>query len=330
VDEAAAFDMVADFREVLANERQALDLVIRHCAAEPATVVQACEILRGHGSGRRERRVIVSGIGKAGLIARKVAATLSSTGTAAAFIHPVEALHGDLGFVQPDDCAVLMSYSGETVELIRLADELRRLNCPIIAITKSRSSTLGKLSTACLETGEVQEACHLGLAPTSSTTVMLALGDALAIAVAKANGFREEDFARNHPAGALGLRFRAVRGVMRTGNRVVCVDPEMKIKEVVQRVSAAKVGAAVLVRTDGTLLGIFTDGDLRRALLQGGDVLEQAVGAYSSMPCRYVLATDRVSDAMKVFQNTKTEELPALDNQKHVVGVLCLKDIQVF
>jgi arabinose-5-phosphate isomerase len=323
--------MVADFREVLANERQALDLVIRRCAAEPATVAQACEVLRGHARGRRERRVIVSGIGKAGLIARKVAATLSSTGTAAAFIHPVEALHGDLGFVQPEDCAVLMSYSGETVELIRLADELRRLNCPIVGITKSRSSTLGKLSTACLETGEVQEACHLGLAPTSSTTVMLALGDALAIAVAKANDFREEDFARNHPAGALGLRFRAVRGVMRTGDRVVCVNPEMKITEVVKRVSAAKVGAAIIVKGDGTLLGIFTDGDLRRALLKGGDVLEQAVAGHATAPCRRVSACERISDAVKIVQNHRIEELPVVDTETgKVIGLLCLKDIAVF
>lgn len=324
-------EVVRVFQEVLAHERQALDQVAFRLESESETIGKACADLLGNDSRQRDCRLIVSGIGKAGLIARKVAATLSSTGTAATFIHPVEALHGDLGFVQAKDRALLFSYSGETVELIRLADELRQLGCTLVSITRSHQTTLGRLSHSCLETGELKEACHLGLAPTSSTTVMLALGDALAVALAKAKGFREEDFARNHPGGALGLRFRSVQNLMRTGSKIVCVLPAMKIKEVVKKVSEAKVGAAVLVSPTGNLIGIFTDGDLRRALLKGGDVLDQAVEKYASVPCHFVTYGDRVSDAMKIFQNTRTEELPVLEKDSSVViGMLCLKDITMF
>jgi arabinose-5-phosphate isomerase len=329
--QTADAELVSTFRRVLAHERATLDEVAARLDLETQSIAQACLTLLGAEGQRGQRRLVVSGLGKAGLIARKVAATFSSMGTAAVFIHPVEALHGDLGFVQPTDCALLFSHSGETVELVRLANELNRLGCPVVAITQSRTSTLGRRSTACLALGDVEEGCFLGLAPTSSTTVMLAVGDAVAQAVAKAKGFKHEDFANNHPAGSLGMRFRSVREVMRVPPRLVCVGPQAPIKDVVKVVSAAKTGAAVLVRPDGTLLGIFTDGDLRRACLRGGDVLEQAVEHCATIPCRAIDDTTSVAEALKILQNLHIEDLPVCDRTSNVVlGLLCLKDIPTF
>jgi arabinose-5-phosphate isomerase len=324
-------ELVDTFRHVLAHERTTLDEVATRLDQDHETIARACRTLLGADELRGRRRLVVSGIGKAGLIARKVAATFSSMGTAAVFIHPVEALHGDLGFVQPTDCALLFSHSGETVELVRLAQALQRLGCPVVVITQSRASTLGQRATACLELGDVEEGCFLGLAPTSSTTVMLAVGDAVAQAVAKVKGFRQEDFANNHPGGSLGLRFRAVRDVMRVTPRLVCVPPGTPIKDVVKVVSAAKTGAAVLVRPDGTLLGIFTDGDLRRACLSGGDVLDQAVERWATAPCHAIDDTTSIADALKILQNRHIEDLPVVDKGSQVVlGLLCLKDISSF
>jgi arabinose-5-phosphate isomerase len=327
----AAAEMVRTFLEVLRQEREALQAVAARVRGRPEAIGAACELLSAATGPDRAHRVIVSGIGKAGLVGRKVAATMSSIGTAAVFVHPVEALHGDLGFVVDGDCALLFSYSGETVELIRLARELIRIGCPLVAVTRSAASTLGKLAAACLEMGEVPEACYMGLAPSSSTTVMLALGDALALAVAWAKGFTERDFGRNHPAGSLGLRYRRIAELMRTGVRLVRVPADARLREVIERVSAAKTGAAVLVHPDGTLLGLFTDGDLRRAILKGQMVLDEPIAKFASIPCHSLRSDGSVADALKLFHNNRIEDLPVVDRAGgEVVGLLCLKDIAVF
>lgn len=298
--------------------------------AQTEAIERTCVLLAGSGNGDR-RRVIVSGVGKAGLIARKVSATLSSTGTPATFIHPVDGLHGDIGCVHAGDVVLLFSYSGETSEVIRLARQLCELGCEIVAVTRSQTSSLGRLADACIETGQLEEACYLGLVPTSSTTVMLAIGDALALSVARSNGFQEQDFARNHPAGSLGLKFRRVESAMRTGDRLVCVSPGAVLRHVVERVSQAKTGAAILTNDDGTLCGIFTDGDLRRALLRGSDVLERAVVEYATRPCRFITIDSTLAEAMNLFKQTRIEDLPVVCRNSHrVVGMLCLKDISVF
>ena len=330
-DAGAQPETVQTFLEVLAQERAALESVAARVRGRPEVIAAACELLSSATSQERAHRVIVSGIGKAGLIGRKVAATMSSIGTAAVFVHPVEELHGDLGFVVDGDCALLFSYSGETVELIRLARELIRIGCPLVAVTKSAASTLGKLATACLEMGDVPEACYMGLAPSSSTTVMLALGDALALAVARAKGFTERDFGRNHPAGSLGLRYRCITDLMRTGPRLVRVMADARLRQVIELVSAAKTGAAVLVHADGTLLGLFTDGDLRRAILKGQMVLEEPIAKFASIPCHSLRSDASVADALKLFHNHRIEDLPVVDRESgQVVGMLCLKDIAVF
>jgi arabinose-5-phosphate isomerase len=294
---AGADTFATTFHDILAHECQVLDEVAARLALNTPVIEQACLTLSGRSTQTTGHRLIVSGIGKSGLVGRKIAATFSSLGTAATFLHPVEALHGDLGFVQPGDCGLLLSLSGETVELVRLAEQFKRLQYPFVAITQSANSTLGRHSAVCIELGDLEESCFLGLAPTASTTAMLAVGDALAQAVARAKGFRIEDFARNHPAGSLGLRFQSVRELMRTGARLVCVSRQTRVKDAVKLVSAAKTGAAVLTGEGGELLGIFTDGDLRRACLAGGNSLDQSVEPWATMPCRSIDASAPVSDA---------------------------------
>ena len=324
-------NMTASFLNVLRQEQEALAHVVGRFSDSGGVIVEACETLLHDEERRGRNRIIVSGVGKAGIVAMKVASTLSSTGSAATFIHPVEALHGDLGFVSEHDCALLFSYSGESVEVIRLAGELRRIGCAAVVITSRRTSTLGRMAAVCIETGEVREACYLGLAPSSSTTVMLAIGDALALAMAETQGFGEADFGLNHPAGHLGQRFRYVQDFMRTGDKIVCVDPAAKLKHVIRLVSDARTGSATLVDADGALVGIFTDGDLRRALLQGSTVLEGAVKRFASIPCHFVLHDTSIADALKLFQNTQAEDLPVLEPEtRRVLGTLCLKDITGF
>lgn len=318
------------FVDVLCSEADAVAAVAQRLGDQPDSLFGACRILLGCRNGQENgRRTVVSGVGKAGLIGRKVAATLSSTGTPAVFVHPVEALHGDLGAVCAGDCALLFSYSGETDELIKFAQALKRMNCDMISITRSCESSLGKLSDAVLETGEIREACQLGLAPSTTTTAMLAIGDALALAVAKVSGFTEREFATNHPAGMLGLKFRAVSEFMRQGSRLVCVHPENTVREVVRAVSQAKTGAAILTDNVGSLVGIFTDGDLRRALLRGEEVLNDPVEAVSSVPCSFVRADCSAADAWRIMQDKRIEDFPVVEAATgKVVGLLCLKDIR--
>lgn len=317
------------FRRVMERELLSLQDACERISQQQDNVERACRILKSGATDQSAKRVIVSGVGKAGLIARKVAATLCSTGTPAVFLHPVDGLHGDVGFVNPKDSVLLFSYSGETGELIKFATQLCQLGCEIVSLTRSESSSLARLSNICLVTGDLEEACYLGLAPTSSTTVMLAIGDALALAIAQQNGFREEDFARNHPAGSLGLKFRSVSGVMRTGERLVCVSPHAFVRQVLQVVSDAKTGAAILADDDGALTGIFTDGDLRRALLQGANVLDHPVNRFATQPCRFIDAGASLAEALNLFSATRIEDLPVVDrNSGKVVGLLCLKDIK--
>lgn len=309
-------DAIQTVRNRLINDRASIE-----CAAK---VVAACRASRGTRS-----RVIACGIGKAGLIARKVSATLSSTGTPSYVLHPSEALHGDLGAVQPGDAGLFFSYSGETIDVVRVAMEMRRMDCSLVAITRSRGTALGRVSQAVLELGQLVEACELGLAPSSSTTAMLAVGDALALSIARATAFSAKEFATNHPGGMLGLAFRPVTELMRTGSRLVCVDPLTSIRTVVERVSNAHTGAAVLTDVSGKLIGIFTDGDLRRALLNGGDVLTHPVSKYASIPCTQIGSTSSLADTVMLMRERGAKEIPiVLPETQKVVGMICAKDIQ--
>ena len=217
--------------------------------------------------------VVVTGMGKSGHVGRKIAATLASTGTPAMFVHPAEARHGDLGMIQPQDGVLAISNSGESEELTAILPQVKRLGVPLIAITGNGASTLARHADVTLDSGVEKEACPLNLAPTASTTAQLALGDALAVALLDARGFRAEDFARSHPGGALGRRlFTRVADVMRGGDAVPRVGPGAAFSELMREMTHKGLGATAVADADGRVLGIFTDGDLRRLVETGRDL----------------------------------------------------------
>jgi arabinose-5-phosphate isomerase len=273
-------------------------------------------------------RVVVSGMGKAGLIGRKIAATFSSTGTPALFLHPGEAFHGDLGGVSRGDVALLLSNSGETDELNRLLPSLRQLGASLVAVTRSAESTLAKACDATLALGDIPEADPLGLAPTASTTAMLALGDALAVCVHRRRGFTREQYAFFHPGGDLGRRFVRVREVMRTGDRNPLVPATAPIQEAMLAITRARAGAACVVDASGALAGFFTDGDLRRLLQAGGErrLAEPIGSAMTKKPT--TIGPDRyAAEAVEILRGKKIDELPVVDDAGRPVGMLDVQDL---
>ncbi len=273
-------------------------------------------------------RVIVTGMGKAGIIGQKISATLASTGTPSHWVHPAEAIHGDLGRVTKDDVAIALSNSGETEELTQLLPVIKRIGLRLIALTGKPGSTLGKHSDVILDVSVDREACSMNLAPTSSTTAMLAMGDALAVVVAERKGFRSRDFALLHPGGQLGRRLLLrVSDLMRTGGSNPVVRETAKVKAVLLAITKARAGCASVVNARGRLVGIFTDGDLRRHLdLNGG---------LTSRPVRQVMgrhpktiAPDRLAaEAFRVLREHQIDELVVVDARRRPVGLLDVQDL---
>ena len=277
-----------------------------------------------NGSGR----LIVSGMGKSGLIGSKIAATLSSTGTPSFFLHPAEALHGDLGMVKEDDVVLLLSNSGETDEIIRIVPFLRRIGTKIIAMVGNLESSLAKNSDIVLNSYVAREACPLNLAPTSSTTVSLALGDALACALIEARGFKERDFARFHPSGSLGRKFIAVKDLMHIGDTIPLVGPDDILRDAVVKMSHGGFGALVIVGDDKKLLGVFTDGDLRRYFEKCKNVdLDVPISKVMTANPKRVTANRLAMEALKTMEDKAITSLPVVDNEDNVVGFLHLHDI---
>ena len=272
-------------------------------------------------------RVVVSGMGKAGLIGRKISATFASTGTPSLFLHPAEALHGDLGQVIRDDVALLLTYSGETEELIRLVPNLRKIGARILSITARADSALGKLSDNVLAMGDIREACPLGLAPSASTAAMHALGDALALTIQKAKGFDVEDFAFYHPGGELGRKLLKTGEIMRRDDKSPTAPETAKVREVIDIITRARAGAIVIVDAAGRLAGIFTDGDLRRVLLKGPGALDRAVGEVMTRK-PVTIAPDRLAtEALRILREKKIDELPVVDGDGKPVGMLDVQDL---
>ena len=273
-------------------------------------------------------RLIVSGMGKSGLIGNKISATLSSTGTPSLFLHPAEALHGDLGMVTEDDIVLLLSNSGETDEIIRIVPFIRRIGAKIIAMVGNLDSSLAKNSDIVINSFVSREACPLNLAPTSSTTVSLALGDALACALIEARGFKEKDFARFHPSGSLGRKFIAVKDLMHSGDSIPLVAPNEILREAVVKMSHGGFGALVITGNDHKLLGVFTDGDLRRFFEKSKEVdLDIPISNVMTANPKRVTATRLAMEALKTMEDKAITSLPVVDNQDKVVGFLHLHDI---
>ncbi len=306
-------------RAVLRTEADAVRALIARLDARFSAAVQ----LLAECSGR----VIVSGMGKSGIIARKIAATLSSTGTPAYFVHPAEAAHGDLGAVHNDDLLIALSRSGKTPEILRLAELTKRLGVRIVAITGAASSPLGHAADAALECRVDEEACPLNLAPTASTTAALALGDALAMTLHVRKGFREEDFANLHPGGQLGKRLLRIDRLMHTSDQLPLVDMTTPLRDVVETMSAKGFGTACVTRGDASLAGIITDGDLRRRLSTAGSLLDlHAADVMTKNPIT-IRPGALAAEALSLLEERRITSLVVVDDARRVVGIVHLHDL---
>jgi arabinose-5-phosphate isomerase len=272
-------------------------------------------------------RVIVTGMGKSGLICRKIAATLSSTGTSAWFLHPAEATHGDLGAIREDDVVVAVSHSGETEELLRLLESIRRIGARLIAVTGSPGSTLGRAADVVLNCGIATEACPMNLVPTASTTAALAMGDALAMTLLVRKGFREEQFASLHPGGKLGRRLMRVEHVMHAGEAAPVVQVSTAMADVFHEMSSKRLGMTCVVDAEDRLVGVFTDGDLRRLMGRSSDVLGLTAGE-AMTPDPVTISRDLLAvEALKVMETYKITAVVVVDQVNRVEGVVHLHDL---
>ncbi len=277
--------------------------------------------------GEQNGRVVVTGMGKSGIIAQKIAATLSSTGSPALFLHPAEAVHGDLGVLMPGDVVIALSASGETEEILRLLATVKRKGDALITFSCNLSSTLAAASDVALDCSVEREACGLNLAPTASTTAMLALGDALAVAVSLRKGFRAEDFAELHPGGKLGKQLAKVRDLMHSGGDVPIVAPSTPMADVIFEMSSKKLGMTT-VQESGRLRGVISDGDLRRLLeREGGAALGKTAGEAMNAHPRTIAAEELAAKALAILEERKITSLIVVDAEQKVEGVVHLHDL---
>ena len=308
-------------RRVLETEARAILSLVPEL---DGSFVKAVDVLHGCTG-----RVIVTGMGKSGIIARKLSATFSSTGTPSIFLHAAEAVHGDLGVVQADDVVVALSYSGETDELIRLLEAIRRIGARLIAITGNRQSTLGQAADVTLSCRVPEEACPMNLAPTASTTAALAIGDAIAMTLLVEKGFREEDFANLHPGGKLGKRLMRVDALMQAGDKCPIVQTTTPMRDVIYEMSRKGLGMTCVVDGDSTLLGIITDGDLRRHMEGAANILELTAGDVMTRNPIAVPPTTLAAAALNVMEQRKITSIVVTDadRRRRVLGVVHLHDL---
>lgn len=273
-------------------------------------------------------RIVVVGMGKSGHIGRKIAATLASTGSPAFFVHPAEASHGDMGMITKDDVVLAISNSGTTNEVVTLIPLIQRMGIPFITMTGNAQSVMAQSAHVNLDTSVEKEACPLNLAPTSSTTVTLVLGDALAIALLEARGFTAEDFAFSHPGGALGRRLLLrVRDIMHQGDELPCVYPGVELKTALLEMTKKGLGMTLIVGKQNQLAGIFTDGDLRRALDKGIDVRQATIDELMTKGGKFVQPDMLAAQALKIMEDFKISQLPVLDTNQQTVGAITMHDL---
>ena len=307
-------------RKVIMVERDALSQLIPKI---DRNFEKACAIIL-----KSKGRVVVTGMGKPGFIAQKISATLSSTGTPSLFLHPAEALHGDLGRVMKRDVVIAFSNSGQTEEILKLLPVIQKIGAKLIAVTGNTGSLLAQHSDVTLDASVKKEACPMNLAPTASTTVMLALGDALALALSEKKGFKEADFAFYHPGGNIGKKLLLkVSDIMRTGKEHPVVSESVKVKEVLYRITKARAGSASVVDAKGRLTGIFTDGDLRRHLDAGEHILRIPVRDVMTKNPMTIPAHRLAMEASDILRNKKIDELPVIDIHGRPVGLLDVQDL---
>jgi len=307
-------------RRVLQIEAQAIQDVLTRLDAGFERAVDLLFACKG--------RVVVTGMGKSGLIARKISATLSSTGTPSFFLHPAEALHGDLGMLARGDAILAVSYGGETEEIIRLLEALQRLEIPLLTLTGNPKSTLAEASAVVLDASVREEACSLNLAPTASTTVAMAVGDALAVSLLERRDFRQDDFAALHPAGRLGKKLLRVEHLMHAGDDMPRVSPETPMPDAFHEMSKKGLGMTTVIHPDGRLAGIITDGDLRRLMEKHrGATLEMTAGACMTRNPQTIGPHVLASEALNLMEKRKITSLAVVDEAGGVLGVVHLHDL---
>ncbi len=312
-------ELIAIGRQVIRTEVEGLHRLMQHIGNSFAAAVHCLCACSG--------RVIVSGIGKSGVIGKKLAGSLTSIGVPGIFLHPVEALHGDLGLILPEDVLIVLSYSGETVEILRFVEWIHRYDIPIIAMTGNARSTLARYSTIVLAIGPVEEATPERLLPTTSTTVMLALSDALTVAVMHAKGVRDGMVAHLHPSGSIGRKILQVKEVMHRPPELPLVAADVSVPEAVREMSRKGFGCVLVVDTIGHLAGIFTDGDLRRTIERYRDVSTLRIGDVMT-PHPKTLAPDALAaDALRLMEKFRITVLPVIDSDRHPVGLVHIHDL---
>ena len=307
-------------KEVLKIEAEAIEALMRRIDEKFDKAIGLLNECRG--------RVIVTGMGKGGLIGQKISATLSSTGTPSLFLHSAEAIHGDLGRVTREDVILAISNSGETEEVIRLLPLIKKIGARLIALTGNPRSTLGRHSDVTLDVSVKKEACPLGLAPTASTTATLAMGDAIAVCLLKKKGFREEDFAFYHPGGALGKRLLLkVEDIMRRGASNPVVKEDELVRDVLLKITEARAGAASVVDRSGKLTGIFTDGDLRRHVESDKNLVVRKVRDVMTKDPVTIPKDHLASEALRILQDKRIDEVPIVDARHRPIGMLDVQDL---
>ena len=307
-------------RETLEIEARAVLRMSSRLNDDFATACRLCVATTG--------RVVVTGMGKSGHIASKIAATLASTGTPAFFMHPAEASHGDLGMITDQDLLLAISYSGESDEIITFLPLVKRLGAKLVTMTGNPDSTLANAADVHLDVGVTEEACPLNLAPTASTTATLAMGDALAVALLKYRGFTAEDFARSHPSGALGKRLLLrVSDVMRSGDEVPAVSTDVSLRDGLMEMTQKGLGMTAIVDNDHKIVGIFTDGDLRRALDEGADVHKTRMSDVMHTGCKTTSADILAAEAVHILEENKITSLLVADDEQRLVGALNVHDL---
>ncbi len=312
---------------LIAAGRRALAIELRGLAALEQRVgpqfARACRLCLECGG-----RVVVSGMGKSGHVGSKIAATLASTGTPAFFLHPAEASHGDMGMITRSDVLVALSNSGETPEILTLLPHVARLGVPLIALTGNPASTLARSANVHIDVGVAEEACPLNLAPTASTTATLAMGDALAVALLEARGFTRDDFARSHPGGSLGRKLLLhVDDVMRRGDAVPRSHPDTPLADGLLEMSRKGLGMTVIVDADDRVIGVFTDGDLRRALDHRVDVHAAAMSDVMTRPCKSIRPRELAAEAVRLMETHRITALPVVAADGRLVGALNVHDL---
>lgn len=310
-------------REVFDIEIGGLKTLRNNLGEDFITLTERCLAVVGNGG-----KIVITGIGKSGYIGKKIAATLSSVGSPSVFMHPVEALHGDLGILQQGDLVIALSYSGETEELLGILSPAKRLGIEIIGITGSAHSSLSEYCSLIVEMAVPQEACPFNLAPTATTTALLVLGDALAMVLLQERGFTKENYGRLHPGGAIGRAVTMrIRDIMRTGERLALVSPETTVKDTLLQITSARSGAAIVIDSERHLLGIFTDGDFRRHVEHGIEVLSAEVATVMVSNPIYVFEDSLAVEALKILEKRHINAIIAVDAEKRVTGLVDVQDL---